>query len=442
MTLAIGFLPTAIQGAIQNGYLEARIYEALKPALLWRQLCEKKRHPGKLGEIATMTRPGLIAASTEASALRTAGQDPGLVARSIEQFSYQVKPYGKGLDIHLPSSALAAYNLFMDDSEKLAFQGLQTMNQICRGRIFRAYGGGDTYTEDNPGAVTAVDVKDCTGFDTVMVNGSPVPVSVSNPLTVTIGGTTRLVTACVADDASSPPTGPGTLTISVALDYAQYDRVLRSDAPKIVREASRATDRLLVDGDTATIATFRNAAAWLRNQNVPGINGLVGAGARYGVFVDPDTMNALFADDEFHDAIQQAGLTGPFAEGALGDYAGMRFMQQTEMPANLSGGSLQTTIHRSFMFGADLAIEAYIPEAEFEREVTRPGVASANHFKMALDAEGALTMVYRAPLDRAGEVVGASWLANVDYCIPTDANASTSSARTKRGVVIHTAGPA
>ena len=82
-------------------------------------------------------------------------------------------------------------------------------------------------------------LKDVTGFDTVMVNGAPVAVSVSNPLTVTIGGTTRLVTACVADDASSPPVGPGTLTISVALDYAQYDRVLRSDAPKIIRQASR-----------------------------------------------------------------------------------------------------------------------------------------------------------------------------------------------------------
>lgn len=440
MTLNLAFLPTAIAGTIQDGILERKMYEALKPLLLWRGLCQQERHPGQIGELVTKTRTGLITPDDEVSAKRTAGSDPATVTRSVEQFSYQVQPYGKSLDIHLPASYLAQYSRFMDDTQALGFHAAQTMGRICRNKLLLAYGGGNTFTTDNPGSTTSVVVKDCAGFDTVMVNGKPVAVSGSNPLPVTIGGTARNVTACVADDASSPPKGPGTLTISAALDYAQYDTVVRGDAATVVRQTDRANDHLIVSGDTATAATFRNAAALLRANNVPALDG--SRDGVYGCFVDPQIETALFADDEFHDAIKAQGLTGPFADGAVGDYAGIRFIRNTEMTKLAADSHYQTTIHRSLMFGMEPIIEAFIPEAEFAAAVPMGGIAMANHYKMALDPMAVMTMVLRAPLDRAGEVVSASWLSNVDYCIPSDSLNAVSSSRFKRCAVIHTAGPA
>lgn len=440
MSLDLAFLPAALAGTIQDGILERKMYEALKPVLLWRNLCQRERHPGNIGEKVVKTRSGLIAPDTEATALRSPGQDPGTVTRSVEQFSYQIAPYGKALDIHLPSSYVAQYSRFLDDTGALAFHCAQTVSRIARGRLIRAYGGGDTFTTDNPGSTTSVAVKDCKGFDTVMVNGVPTAVSGTNKLPITIAGTARNVTACVANDSSSPPSGPGVLTIDSALDYAQNDTVLRTDAAGIERQAGRANDHLITTSDTATAATFRAAAAHMRNNNVPGLDGT--RDGLYGCFVDPQTESALFADTEFHDAIKAMGLTGPFADGAIGDYAGIRFIRNTEMTKLAADADLQATIHESLMFGAEPLIEAYIPEEAFAREVTMGGVAERNHFKMPLDPEAVLTMVIRAPLDKAGEVVTASWLANLDYCVPSDAQNQVNAERFKRCRLIHTAGPA
>ena len=440
MALLLAFLPTAVAGVIQDGILERRLLPSLKPALLWRGLCTPERHGGRMGERVTKTRPGLIPPGTAASARRRPGEDPGTLQRAVEQFGYQVAPYGNGVDIHLPSSFLAAENQFLDDVEKLAFHGAQTVGRMARDAIHAAYRGGDTFTTDNPGAPTTVAVKDVTGFDQVLVNGTPVPVSVANTLPVTIGGTARAVTAVAATDGSSPPRGPGTLTISVALDYAQYDAVVRTDAPLVVRQGGRATDRLIVAGDTPTAASFRAAAAHLRQHNVPGLDGRVGS--TYGCFVDAHVENSLFADSEFHDAIQSEGLTGPFASGAMGDYAGIRFIRNTEMTVFNTDAHLQANVHESIVFGSDVAIEAYTPESEFAREVPMEGIATGNHYKMPLDPNGVLTLVVRGPLDKAGEILSASWLANVDHCVPTDAKALTGTARVKRAVVVKTAGPA
>lgn len=440
MALVLAFLPTAVAGCIQDGVLERRLMPALKPALLWRALCSPERHPGGIGERVTKTRPGLIPPGNATSARRNPGQDPGTLQRTLEQFGYQVAPYGNGIDIHLPSSWLAQENKFLDDVEKLAFHGAQTIGRIARDSILAAYRGGDTFTTDNPSATTSVAVKDVTGFDQVLVNGAPVAVSATNTLPVTIGGVARSVSACVATDGSSPPRGPGTLTITSALDYGQYDAVLRTDAPLVVRQGGRATDRLIVAGDTATASSFRSAAAHLRQHNVPGLDGTVGS--PYGCFIDSHVENSLFADSEFHDAIQAEGLSGPFATGAVGDYAGIRFIRNTEMTVFDADAHLQANVHESVVFGADVAVEAYVPEAEFAREVPMEGIALANHYKMPLDANGVLTLVVRAPMDKAGEILSTSWLSNVDYCVPSDAKALTGAARHKRAVVVKTAGPA
>lgn len=428
MSLNLAFLPTALQNTIQDGILERKMMDALKPLLLWRGLCQRERHPGNIGEKVTKTRTGLITPDTEASAKRTAGSDPGSVTRSVEQFGYQVTPYGKSLDIHLPSSYVAQYSRFLDDTAALGFHAAQTVGRIARGRLIAAYGGGNTYATAAGTTSTAVAVKDSTGFATVMVNGSPVAVSVSNPLPCHLGGVAVNVVAVV--DATH-------VTLAATATWAQYDALTADDAATVIREGGRSTDHLLVAGDTATAKTFRSAAATMRSMNVPGLDGTVNG--LYGCFVDPQTETALFADAEFHDAIKAIGLEGPFASGAIGDYAGIRFIRNTET-TKLTGD--QATIHESLMFGSEPLIEAYIPEAAFAAEVQMGGIASANHYKMPLDPDAVMTMVVRAPQDKAGELVTASWLANLDYAVPTDSLNQAGAQRYKRCALIHTAGPA
>jgi hypothetical protein len=437
MSLNIAFLPSAVQGVVQDGILQSRFLDSLTPVRRWRTLAQRILHTGRIGEKVTMTRPGLISPSTEASATLAAGGEPDLLARSIEKFSFQVRSMGKALDIQLPASFFAQASTFLDDSEKLGIQAEMTLDGIARERLIRAYSGGDTFTEDNPGATTSVDVADCTGFDTVMVNGDPTAVSVSNTLPVTIGGTARLVSACVADDASSPPRGPGTLTITVALDYAQFDRVLRTDAATIVRQTSRATDRLIVAGDTATMATFRRAKQVLVDHFVPPIDGA----GNHGCAISATTKNALFADTEILNANQGRGAeAGGVADGRIGTFAGIAFFElpQERMPASLSGGNLQTTIQRSLMYGADALVEAYVPEEEFANQASPAAVAGMNHLKMPIDE--VLAMVYRAPLDTYGRQVRAAWVANVDFVVPSDVNGLSGAQRFKRACMIHTAG--
>jgi hypothetical protein len=436
----LSFLPAAIQNVIQDGILERKMYEALKPLLLWRNLCQQERHPGQIGERVIKTRTGLIAPDTEQSAKRSPGTDPATVTRSVEQFSYQIAPFGKSLDVHLPSSYLAMYNRFLDDTNALGFHCAQTMGRIARGRMINAYGGGDSFATALGNTSTSVPVKNVAGFFTVMVNGVPTAISSQNPLPATLSGTTSVnITACTPNTTGAT-SGPGTLTLSAAQTWAKWDRIVATDAPKVVRAGGRSTDQAILTTDVATAAVFRQAAAQLRSDNVPALDG--SRDGVYGCFVDPQTETALFSDSEFHDAIKAMGLTGPFADGAIGDYAGVRFIRNTEMTKLAADADYQATIHESLLFGAEPLIEAYIPEEAFAEQVTMSGIASANHFKMPLDEKAVMTMVLRAPLDRAGEVISASWLANADYCVPTDSQNQTSNIRYKRAALIHTAGPA
>lgn len=435
MIQTIANLPLAISGVIQDGILERNMMQALKPALLWRNLFTRHRHPGRIGERVIFTRDGLITPDSALTAARTPGNDPALVVRSVEQFQYQVKPYGKSLDIHMPSSFLAQTSRFESDTNALGFHAAQTMGRIARDALFAAYGGGNTFAPNLGSATTTLVVQDATGFDTVVVNGVPVAVSATNPGSLSIQGAANVTYTAVNLTTN-------TITLSANQTWSQYDSIVRSDAPLIKRQNNRTSDRLLVAGDTPAFQIFRDTAAYMRGHNVPGINGVVGG--MYGCYVDPDVENALFNDAEFRQAVAAVGNTGVYAEGTIGVYAGIQFMRMPKSESKIiaNAAPYQTTIHRSIMFGQDVGIEAFIPEADFESEVVSAGVARLNHFKMPLDPDAVMTMVIRAPLDKAGEIVSASWLSNVDYAIASDLAAITGTQRLKRAVLIHTAGPA
>lgn len=440
MVESIANLPSSISSVIQLGLLDLDILEALEPVQLWRELYAKHQHMGRGGETLTMTRDGLIPPGNKASALRIAGQDPATLQRSVEQFSYRIFPYGGAIDTHLPSSFVAQSSRFRSDIKQLMTHAGLTLGRIARDAMYAAYGGRNSFATSAAGSpTTTLPVQDATGFDTaVPVGQAQQPVSVSNPLAITVTGVANTVVACDLVN--------NILTLGTATTWAQYDAVVGVDAPTIVRATSRATDRLIVAGDTPLLATFRNAATVLRNANVPGIDGVVGS--LYGCYVDADVENVLFADPEIRTAMAAQAITGIFSAGIVGVYAGIQFMRmpKTESLIIPQGGAIQTPIHRSIVFGEGPGIEAYIPEAEFAGEVAAGGipeaVATTVHYKKVVDDKGVISLVVRAPLDKAGEVVSSSWLANTDYCIPTDSLGISGPQRVKRACIVHTAGPA
>jgi hypothetical protein len=422
----------ALATIFQNGLVEAQLRAPLAPALQWNMLVAPEPFPLKIGETLLKTRDGLITPSARATVTLTPGTDPPTVSRSREQFSLSVEKQGASMDSYLPNATLAAANTFLADVERLAMHGVHSINRIRRDVFLAAYGGGSSFATAAGAASTSLVVADATGFDTVVVNGASVAVSATNPGTLSIAGGAGVTYTAVN-------LGTNTITLSSAQTWSQYDSVVRSDATPIFRQNSRATDRLLVAGDTATIATFRSAAMWLRGQNVPGVDGL---GGDYACFINTDIEDALMADAEFRNAVNGAGLARQLADGALGRYAGIQFFRvaksESRQIANLA--PYQTTIHRSLLVGGGGAvIEGYVDPMSLVLPAGE--VANMGHFRRSIQT--GMALVARQPQDALGEMVRLSWTSAYGWCAPTDINNGTGSdVRFKRGVVIHTSGPA
>lgn len=435
----IAFLPTAVENVVQQGFLAMGIKDALMPLLGWRMLMLREQHNGGMmrqGESATKTRDALIQPSTDANSLLGAGGIPTEVSRSVEQWTYQLKSRGNSLQINLPGSALAQADRFMSDMKALAFHARHTLNRLARNAIFAAYGGGNAFAPNSGSSTTTLVVNDATGFDKVVTSGgTEVAVSSTNPGYLSIAGAANV--AYTAVDLTT-----NTITLSATASWSQYDSVVRSDAPRVIRPNSKSTDRALVSGDTATMAVFREAAAYLRSHNVPGLDGTLTGD--FGAFVDSDIENALYADTEFREAVTGAGIGGSpeIQSGMIGRYAGIVFYRQpkSETPIIANASPYQTTIHKSLVFGSEICAEMYAPEAVLLADANPANVISQAHTRIPIDE--VITAVIRAPQDPLGRTLTASWVANVDYSCPTDSKAITGTQRHKRAVPVHTAGPA
>lgn len=418
--------------AFQTGLVERAVQPPLTPMMLWSLLCAQEQFPLGIGETLHKTRDGLITPSSRSTVTIAPGVDPPTVSRSRERYSLTVEEQGSSMSHYLPNGSLAAVNTFLEDVGRLVTHGAMTLNRIRRDVFLAAYGGGNSFATAAGSSSTSLVVQDATGFDTVMVNGESVTVSATNPGTLSLAGTSRTYTAVNL--------GTNTITLSSAQTWAQYDSVVRSDATPVFRQGSRATDRLLVAGDVATLATFRSAAMWMRGQNVPGVDGT--PSGDYVCFINTDIEDQLMADTEFRTAVNGAGLQPAIASGMLGRYAGVQFYRvpKSESAIIATGGAYQTNVHRSVMFGGGGAvIEGYIdPE-----QLVTAGGPLVNHTHMRQRLSNGMQFVVRAPQDALGKTVLMSWNSALGWSVPSDINNATgNAARFKRGLVIHTSGPA
>lgn len=410
--MSVNAFPAAIAAMIQNGILDRTFQEALQPNFLYRNLATPRPFAGNVGETTIFTRTGLL---LPVETPLTPGTDPTPQQYSIEQYSMTLNQYGNAEDTNMLTSAIALSSKFLEDNQKLGINAGQSINRICRNKLYQAYLSGNTYAVGAGTGATALVVNDVNGFTTQLVNGVQTPVSAANPLPITVAGVSKNVVAV--------NTTTKTLTLDSAATWVDGDPVIANNAPVIYRPNARSGANKLVSGDKATLSIFMDAVAALRQNNVPTFGGY------YAAHIDAITERELFADSDFKQALQSRVDSPIWQSMSIGRFSGIDWVRNTEAPT-ASNGSL--TIHRPIVCGADGLIEGplqgfgdLLGEANFQEAHDR-GIVSM--------VDG-IAFIHRPPIDRLQQIISSAWSWVGDYAVPTDATTGTA-AQFKRAAVI------
>jgi len=448
-----GFDP-AIAAVLQDNTLERVFRDAMFPRLMFRMDATPERWDANVGEVKLMTRTGLIPVAITAL---IPGTDPTPSTYAVEQWSAQAAQYGNAIDTHMPSSRAALASKLLRDTKQLGLNAGQTLNQISRNRLFRAYCSGNSAAV----AVAAIGanqvrVASLNGFTESLVNGVVTPVSAAAPLTITFGGTepNRNVIAATPDDPSAP-FGPGTLTLSAVLTVgvAAREAVVASNAPRIYRVGGGATVDAINAADVLTLDDVINAVAFLRGDNVPNHDD-----GYFHHHLGTQAEAQLFGDNHWQRLHESLPDSAAYREFSVGRAVGCNHYRNTECPDSLNSGTLVSSgaaaaecspdvgaeminnngirIGRTIITGMASLYECYIPEADY---ITEAGVTGRiGNFSVVNNGVQVMTerirYTMRAPLDRLQQIVGQAWSWSGDFAIPSDE--VTTGRRYGRAIVI------
>jgi len=123
-------------------------------------------------------------------------------------------------------------------------------------------------------AAPSIAVDDVRGFTTASVNGAQLPVSASNPLTVTVGANAYTLVGASIDpiSTSTTPNGmSGTLTFSgnvLVSDGAAGNTVMAANASVIIRPSARGNTSQLAATDRPVAGQIRFSARAVRSASV------------------------------------------------------------------------------------------------------------------------------------------------------------------------------
>jgi hypothetical protein len=409
-------LPAGIQAMLQNGMLDRVFRDALVPNFLFPQIADSEPWMGGLGDTKTFTRKGLLAPVTTP----VTGSDPSAATYSIEQWSVTMDQYANSMDTNMLGSAMALASKFLADIENLGINAGQTINQVARNKLYKAYSGGRTWATAAATSDTSIVVESTNGFETVMVNGVPTAVSASNPLAVTIDG--------VANTVTGVNTGTKTLTLGTARVDVVGDYVVAANAPVSVRATGDSAFDLS-SSNVVTFANFRAAVARLRKMAVPTVGGY------YVAHIDPDTEAQLFADSDFKQALQGRVDSPIYTDLSIGRFAGIDWVRNLEAPVITNGGSAGTlTVHRPIVLGANALMAA--PFEGTNNLLAGTGVEDVPEIRTIAAAPAVdVTLLVRPAQDRLQQVISSTWSWVGDFGVPSDAGTGDA-ALYKRGVVI------
>jgi hypothetical protein len=409
-------LPPQIQAILQNGLLDRTFQEALAPQFLFVAGADSQPWMGSLGDTKIMTRKGLLTPVTTP----TTGSDPGVSSYGVEQWSVSMDQYGNSLDTNMLGSSMALASKYLADIATLGVNAGQSINQVCRNKLYNAYMGGRTWATAATTTSASLVVQSAAGFGAVLVNGVPTPVSGANALNITIAG--------VANTVIGVNTSTNTLTLGTAATVAAGAAVVSTNAPVSIRAVGTNTAYDLTASNTVTFQMFRSAVARLRSMNVPTDGGY------FTAHIDAVTEAQLFSDPDFKQALQGRIDSPVFRDLSIGRFGGLDWVRNIETPTVQGGSSGGVTVHRPIVMGAGALVAA--PYEDTGSLLAGTGVEDVPEIAMIDVAPRVqVARIIRPPQDRYQQILSSTWSYVGDFGVPSD-SLTGDAALYKRAVVL------
>jgi hypothetical protein len=440
--MGIQNFPTVLQPIIQQGFLEREFQQALASRLGYRACADREGIAVGIGETLTKTRAGLRPTVTvPISSATNTNFDNGLTPGNwgVEQYTITINHYAATMDLNMVTARVGIASQFLQNAYTNGEQAARSLDELARNALFAAYFGGNTrvrVTLSGPGISVAVD--DIRGFQLAFVNGVQQSVSVSNPLTVTIGSDVYTTVGATADTTNVSTTWGGisgvlTLSGSASIsDGTAGNTVLAATASSIMRPSGRGNVSLLVASDTLTMSCLLDAVARLRVNAVPEIEGA------YNCYLDPVSSRQLFSDPDFKQLFQGAtSVNQVFRKGMTNDFLGLRFMPTTEVFVQPHPTLPNVMIRRPIICGSGALIEG-----DFAG-MAADDVAPSDSIVTMVDG---VAMVTREPIDRLQQIIAQSWYWMGGFCAPSDTTTNSTTVPTatnasyKRAVIVEHVG--
>lgn len=451
--------PPVVAALQQQGLLERALHDGLFPALMFREEALREDWQGQTGTSITMTRPGLLPPITTPM---VAGVDPAAQQETYEQWVAYLQRYVGSIDVHVPTSAHGAVNLFVSKVNLLGLQAGQSLNRLPRNKLYRTYISGQTTTTVAAlAADTSIQVASLSGFRDVLVgagtNVAPVGVSATTPLSIAITNAptiTRNVVGVSPLDADDLD-GPGILVLDAALgaNVAARTPVLAENRPRIIRAGGGNSVDALGANDLFQIQDAIAATNWLRRNNVqPHEDGT------YHAHISSDGNEQVFTDEVFqrlHTALPD-GVR--YQEAFIGRIAGCSFFFNNETPDLLNSGVRTATgsnasysrdiagetvneggvnVGRIVVTGRGAMYEQVFDQANYVTEAGitgRVGDFNVSYAGMEVRTDD-IRVIFRPPMNKTMDQMSVTWDITTSFTCPSDVRTGGPQ-RYKRAVVI------
>jgi hypothetical protein len=440
--MGIQNFPAILQPIIQQGFLEREFENALVSRLGYRACADREEIAVGIGETLTKTRAGLKPTVTvPISPATNTNLDNGLTPGNwgVEQYTITINHYAATSDLNMVTSRVGIASQFLQNAYTNGEQAARSLDELARNALYAAYFGGNTRVRVTLGSAgVSVSVDDLRGFQMAFVNGIQQPVSVSNPLTVTIGTNVYIAVGATPDTTNVSTTWGGTsgvliLSSSVSVaDGTASNTVLSATASSIIRPSGRGNVSLLTASDTLTMSCLLDSVARLRVNAVPEIDGA------YNCYLDPVSARQLFSDPDFKLLFQGATSANQvFRKGMTNDFLGLRFMPTTEVFVQQHPTLPNVMIRRPIICGSGALIEG-----DFAGMAAQDVAPSDSIVTMV----NGVAMVTREPIDRLQQIIAQSWYWMGGFCAPSDTTTNSTNIPTatngsfKRAVIVEHVG--
>ena len=429
--MSINNLPSSLQSVIQQGFLEREFQQPLRAKLGFRSIAQREPFAAGIGETITKTRRGLLPAITTALA-PAANSDftSGLTPQNygVEQYTLGVNQYAANQQLNVVTSRVAIASLFLQNAKALGEQAARSVDTLAQQALFKAYLGANTFVRVTLGSAgTTISVDDVSGFQyTWNSTGQVVPVSVSNPVNVTVGSDVYSLTGVAVDSSNvsiSPGGVSGTLTFSTSVttaDGTAKNAVQSAVAPLVQRPYDASTGATMAatawdisasssaNGGRVSMQMLLNAKAQLSANGVSPVE----ASGMYHFYTSPKQAVGLFSDPDFKLLFRGQPNSEEFRRGVVAEILGIQLIETNLNPnAAFSGvGAVQ--------YGA-LCGEGALVEGVFTREAYAGATDADDADDMMVMADD-IAHITREPLDALKQVVTQSWSYIGGFTVPSD----------------------